>query len=216
MRMRTVFGSCVAAILAITAVAAQQQPLGNDQRPRTPAAAGQQQEVTIVGCIEDQAGGSSRATGGAGATTTSEFVLVAADPAGATSTTGRPSATGTSGSTTGRTTAGTRYSLSGIRERELRAGQRVEIIGRTSSAQNRGTTGQGQGIESNRGTDERTQAPGATRDNPNRVPDEPRGNETPTGTRTDTSRQTTTATQRGADMAMLEIVSFKTVPGNCN
>jgi hypothetical protein len=118
-----------------------------------------------------------------------------------------------------------RYSLSGPRESELRAGQRVEIIGRVSGAQNRGTTGQGadtnrgttgqgQGAETNRGTADRTPPSDISRDDPNRVPDVP-GNEPGAGTRTDTSRQTAGATSGGANMQMLEIVSYRAVPGDC-
>jgi hypothetical protein len=246
MRKRIVFGSCVALVLAMAAVTAQQQqPAGDDQQPqsqsqpRPSATTGQQQEMTIVGCIEAQAAGTPTAT---------DFVLVSVDPAVATgsSSTGRPSATGTSGTTSSRASAGTRYSLSGIKERELRAGQRVEIIGRSSGAQNRSTSsgsastpstssstrdtqsaaGAGQTSrtpESDRATDQRGSQPGSG------MPAQS-GGQTAGGTRTESSgqtasgappdsgRQTTTAVGAGANanMQMLEIVSYRVVPGNCN
>jgi hypothetical protein len=223
MRMRTVFGSCAAALLFVTAVAAQQQqPVGDEQRPRTTGATAQQQEITITGCVEDQAGG-ARASSGAGASA-AEFVLVAMDPAGAAGSTsigGRP--TGTTGSTTTGAAAGTRYSLSGSQERQLKAGQRVEITGRMSGAQNRGTTGQGIGAGAgaagtNRGTTEHPPGGDISRDDPSRAPDLP-ANEPATGTRSDTGRQTGQTgigTTGGANMQMLEIVSYRVVTGDCS
>lgn len=190
--MRTVFGSCVAVVLAMAAVAAQQQPAGEDQQSqsRTGAPAAQAQQVTITGCIEEQPGGTPNAT---------EFVLVSAEPAGATgsSSTGRPTATGTTGTTSGRANAGMRYSLSGSSERQLRVGQRVEIVGRT---QNRGNAGQGQGSAST------SSAPSSTE----RTPGQSRGETA------ETTRGATGASGVNANMPMLEVVSYKVVPGNCN
>lgn len=208
--MRTVFNTCVAAVLAVTAVAAQQQPAGNDQQsqPRTSATGAQAQQVTITGCIEEQPGGTPAAT---------EFVLVSMDPAGAagSSPTGRPpTATGTTGTTSGRATVGTRYSLSGNSERQLRAGQRVEIVGRT---QNRGNAGQGQGSASTSSTPGNVErAPGQSgNETAGGTRSEPSG-QSASGARPDSGRQTTTASGVNANMQMLEIVSYKVVPGNCN
>jgi hypothetical protein len=203
----------VAFVLAMAALTAQQQPpAGGNQQPqsqsqsppRPSATTGQQQEMTIVGCIEAQPGGAPTAT---------DFVLVSMDPAVATgsSSTGRPSATGTSGTTTSRANAGLRYSLSGTKERELRAGQRVEIIGKSSGAQNRSTSSGSASTSSTSNPHDTPSAAGAG------TPGQS-GNQTADGSRPDSGRQTTTTAGVGANanMQMLEIVSYRVVPGNCN
>jgi hypothetical protein len=230
MRMRTMIGSCVAVVLAMTVIAAQQQPAGDDpqsqsqSQPRTSATAGQPQEMTIVGCIEEQAGATARGT---------EFVLASVEPTGAggSTATGQPSATGTTGSTSARASAGTRYSLSGTKERELRAGQRVEIVGRSSGAQNRGSastspaSGNTRDTQSSAGAGDQTApTPDSDRATDRRgsqpstgTPTESSG-QTASGARTDSGRQTAITGSAGANanMAMLEIVSYRVVPGNCN
>ena len=212
MRMRNMIGSCVAVVLAVTVVAAQQQPAGDDpQSPsqsqsqsRTSTTAGQPQETTIVGCIEAQAGGAPGA---------SEFVLVSAEPGAAgASSSSRPSPTGTSGSTSTRTNAGMRYSLSGTKEHELRTGQRVEVIGKSSSAQNRSTSSGSASTSPTSGPTRDTQPSAGAGDHAAPTP------ESASGARTDSGRQTATTGSAGANanMAMLEIVSYRVVPGNCN
>jgi hypothetical protein len=160
--MRYAGTTCVAAVLALGMTAFAQEP--NQPRPepsqpnpqtgapapgsqdRAPAAAGDEQQVTIVGCVQSEsdyrqardAGKGGVAGTGVGAG--NEFVLINASmasgaPAGATGEAGSAAArpTGTAGVAGG----GAAYELTGANEGQVAShvGKQVQIVGKLKAAE---------------------------------------------------------------------------------